>query len=121
MIPISLLAFQAAGQIVTSRLLGLDEIPTVVLTTVICDLLLDRRLFSWSKGWKTNPGRTRRLGTFLALFIGAMLSGALSKATGLSSSLWLATGVKVVITLCWVFWGEQKEVDVELGMSRAWR
>lgn len=105
----------------TSRLLGLDEIPTVVLTTVICDLLLDRRLFSWSEGWRSNPGRTRRLGTFMALFTGAMLSGGLSKATGLSSSLWLATGAKTVITLCWVFWGVQKEVDVELGGMSRWR
>ncbi|KAK2745659.1 hypothetical protein FQN57_003555 [Myotisia sp. PD_48] len=115
-LPLALLAFQAAGQIVTSRLLGLDEIPTLVLTTVICDLLMGRHLFNWHEGWKKNHIRVRRLATLLALFSGAMLSGGLSKVGGLSAPLWLATGVKMVITACWVVWRRMEyESDEEMG------
>ncbi|EGE78030.1 DUF1275 domain-containing protein [Blastomyces dermatitidis ATCC 18188] len=99
MIPISLLAFQAGGQIITSRLLKMDEIPTVVLTTVLCDLLIDPRLLA-----NPNAARNRRIGSFGALFVGAMISGLLSKKAGVASSLWLATAVKGAVTLCWVVW-----------------
>ncbi|TPX21887.1 hypothetical protein DIZ76_015852 [Coccidioides immitis] len=75
MVPITLLAFQAAGQIVTSRMVQVEEIPTVVLTTVLADLFIDPRLLA-----KTNLVRNRRGATVLALFGGAMLSGALTKA-----------------------------------------
>ncbi|KAK2791787.1 hypothetical protein FQN52_004470 [Onygenales sp. PD_12] len=109
-LPIALLAFQAGGQIVASRVLRMDEIPTLVLTTALCDLLVDLK-----GGWHDNPARNRRIGTCVALFIGAMVSGGLSKAAGLSSSLWLATGVKVVITLCWVGWKGKGRADEEMG------
>ncbi|EER39561.1 DUF1275 domain-containing protein [Histoplasma capsulatum var. duboisii H88] len=98
-IPISLLAFQAGGQIITSRLLKIDEIPTLVLTTVLCDLLIDPRLLA-----NPNTVRNRRIGSFGALFVGAMVSGFLSKEAGVASSLWLATAIKGAVTLCWVVW-----------------
>ncbi|PGG97377.1 hypothetical protein GX51_07347 [Blastomyces parvus] len=106
MIPISLLAFQAGGQIITSRVLKMDEVPTVVLTTLLCDLLIDPRLLA-----NPNPARNRRIGSFGALFVGAMVSGLLSKEAGIASSLWLATAVKGVVALCWVGWKRQTVVD----------
>ncbi|KAJ5637445.1 hypothetical protein N7490_007324 [Penicillium lividum] len=101
-IPISLLAFQAAGQIVASRLLAFDEIPTVVLTTLLCDLLIDTNL--WTRPWSANPKRNRRFAAFLALFFGAMTAGGLSKTTNIASSLWLAVALKGSITLSWFIW-----------------
>ncbi|KAM5432005.1 hypothetical protein MferCBS31731_007675 [Microsporum ferrugineum] len=110
-LPITILAFQAAGQIVTSRLLGIDEIPTIVLTTLLCDLLMDKKLFSLRPRWKLTDFRTRRLLTLLAAFSGAMLSGGLSKVGGLSASLWLAAGIKAVVTLCFLLWRGKKNED----------
>ncbi|OQD82426.1 hypothetical protein PENANT_c021G11665 [Penicillium antarcticum] len=98
-LPISLLSFQAGGQICASRILALDEIPTVVLTTLLCDLLVDPKLTA-----KFNPKRNRRIGAFLALFLGAMTAGGLSKVTGMASSIWFAMGLKLAITLGWVIW-----------------
>ncbi|KAF3482671.1 uncharacterized protein GIQ15_01995 [Arthroderma uncinatum] len=112
-LPIAILAFQAAGQIVTSRLLGIDELPTIVLTTVLCDLLMDKKLFTFLPRWKMSDIRTRRLLTLLAAFSGAMLSGGLSKVSGLSASLWLATAIKAAVTICFLLWKEKKKDDEE--------
>ncbi|KMU77906.1 hypothetical protein CISG_06749 [Coccidioides immitis RMSCC 3703] len=81
MVPITLLAFQAAGQIVTSRMVQVEEIPTVVLTTVRADDGL-AIYYRPRCSRKTNPSAERRGATVLALFGGAMLSGALTKAIG---------------------------------------
>lgn len=43
---IVLLSFQSAGQIVTSRALGFNEIPTVVITSLLCDLVSDTQFFA---------------------------------------------------------------------------
>jgi hypothetical protein len=101
-IPITLLAFQAAGQIVASRLLAFDEIPTVVLTALLCDLLVDTNLYT--RPWSANPKRNRRIAAFLALFLGAMTAGGLSETTYMASSLWLAVALKGSITLSWFVW-----------------
>lgn len=42
---IALISFQAAGQIIASKYLAFSEIPTVVLTALMCDLFLDKNLF----------------------------------------------------------------------------
>lgn len=97
--PISLIAFQAGGQIVASRVLAFDEIPTVVVTALYCDLLVDPKLTA-----RVNPKRNRRVGALLAFFFGAMTAGGLSKLTGMASSLWLAMGLKLAITLAWIVW-----------------
>lgn len=101
-LPITLLAFQAAGQICTSRLLSFDEIPTVVLTTLLCDLLVDTNLYA--RPWSANPKRNRRIAAFLALLLGAMTAGGLSRTTNMASSLWLAVALKGTITLSWFVW-----------------
>ncbi|GAQ04691.1 hypothetical protein ALT_2012 [Aspergillus lentulus] len=101
-LPISLLSFQAAGQIVASRILSYDEIPTVVLTTLLCDLLVDKDLLA--RGWTSNPRRNRRVGAFLALFLGAMTAGGLSKVTDMAASLWFAMALKLGIVIAWFVW-----------------
>ncbi|KAL2850698.1 hypothetical protein BJY01DRAFT_125376 [Aspergillus pseudoustus] len=109
-LPISLLAFQAAGQIVSSRVLEYDELPTVVLTTLLCDLLVDPNL---GAAIKANPKRNRRIGGFLALFIGAMTAGGLSKVTEMAASLWFAMAIKLVITVSWFIWKGERSRKVE--------
>ncbi|EED22317.1 DUF1275 domain protein [Talaromyces stipitatus ATCC 10500] len=98
-LPISLLAFQAAGQIVASRTLEYDEIPTVVLTTLLCDLLIDPNLLA-----RRNAKRNRRVACFVTLILGAMTAGGLFKLTNMSSGLWLGFALKAVITISWVAW-----------------
>jgi Protein of unknown function (DUF1275) len=102
LIPITLLAFQAAGQIVASRTLEYDELPTVVLTTLLCDLLIDPNLFG-----KCNSKRNRRAVCFVTLVLGAMTAGGLFRLTGIKSSLWFAFALKASITLSWFFWKGQ--------------
>ncbi|KAL4946108.1 hypothetical protein BDV06DRAFT_218631 [Aspergillus oleicola] len=109
-LPISLLAFQAAGQIVASRVLEFDELPTVVLTTLLCDLLVDPNL---GAALKDNPKRNRRIGGFLALFLGAMTAGGLSKVTDMAASLWFAMGIKLVITVSWFVWNGERSKKVK--------
>ncbi|ODM20830.1 hypothetical protein SI65_03883 [Aspergillus cristatus] len=109
-LPIALLAFQAAGQIVASRVLSYDEIPTVVLTTLLCDLLVDKDLCQ--RPWKANPKRNRRLAAFLSLFLGAMTAGGLCKLDHMPAGLWLAMGLKLMITVSFMVWKDnQKAVD----------
>lgn len=111
-VPIALLAFQAAGQIVTSRLVGVDEMPTLVVTTVLCDMLIDPNLLG---GFRKNPSRNRRVAMFIALFLGAMVSGILAKEAGLSCPLWIAAALKAVVTVCWMFWwGTQPQKERQM-------
>ncbi|KAK4868807.1 hypothetical protein LT330_006415 [Penicillium expansum] len=108
---ISLLAFQAGGQICATRVLALDEIPTVVVTAMLCDLLVDPKLTA-----KFNPKRNRRIGAFLALFLGAMTAGGLSKTTSMASSIWFAMGLKLAVTLGWVVWRREgrRKIDFDV-------
>ncbi|KAJ5111630.1 hypothetical protein N7532_002165 [Penicillium argentinense] len=99
---ISLIAFQAAGQIVASRFLAFSEIPTVVLTVLVCDLFIDTELYR--RPWSSNPKRNRRLGALLSHFLGAMTAGGMAKETGLASGLWLAIALKACITIGWFLW-----------------
>ncbi|KAJ5045247.1 hypothetical protein NUH16_002059 [Penicillium rubens] len=103
-VAISLLAFQAGGQICASRVLAMDEIPTVVVTAMLSDLLVDPKLTA-----RFNPKRNRRVGAFLALFLGAMTAAGLTKTTSMASSIWLAMGLKLMITLGWFVWQRREE------------
>jgi len=47
LLPLALLAFQFGGQIVTSRVLGFNEVPTNVLTSLYCDLFRFVSFFSF--------------------------------------------------------------------------
>lgn len=103
-VAIALISFQAAGQIIVSRLLSFPEIPTVALTAIMSDLLLDEKLFQ--RPLSSNPKRNRKIAFLLALFCGAMLAGGISKGPGLACGLWLAMGLKVCITVSWFVWHE---------------
>ncbi|KAF7861560.1 hypothetical protein EAF04_008122 [Stromatinia cepivora] len=100
LIPLAFLAFQSGGQIVTSRILGFNEIPTTVLTSVYCDLASDPRLLGWD-----NVKRNRRGGAVLAILSGGVTGGWISQSSvGLPAALWLAAAIKLVISFSWAVW-----------------
>jgi len=102
LIPLALLAFQFGGQIVMSRVLGINEVPTNVLTSLYCDLFSDPLLLApLSKNLKRN----RRIASILLLVAGGVVGGWLQRSSaGMSTALWLAGGIKFVIGFGWVFW-----------------
>ena len=69
-LPICLLSFQAAGKLVASKMLEMNALPTVVLTTLYHDLFTDPAFFS--AGLMGNVGRNRRLGALVFYFGGAV-------------------------------------------------
>ena len=74
---IVLLSFQSAGQIVASRALGFNEIPTVVITSLLCDLVSDAELLAWRNG-----KRDCRIVAFCLTLLGAISGGWITRATG---------------------------------------
>lgn len=100
LIPLGFLAFQSGGQMTTSRLLGFNEIPTTVLTSVYCDLSSDPRILR-----KDNVKRNRRAGAVLCILTGGIVGGWVSRSSaGMSTSLWIAAAVKMAIALSWSLW-----------------
>ena len=109
-IPIAMLSFQSAGQMVTSRILGLNEIPTVVLTSVFCDFASDPEL-----GKKNNLRRNRRALAFTGILIGAIVGGWIAKASGgMESVVWIAAGIKLLITFAWVLWPQTSQLALAI-------
>ena len=101
-IPVALLSFQSSGQIIGSRNLNLSEIPSVVLTSMLCDLASDPKLTS---SWKKNIKRNRRFLAFFAILIGAIIGGFTAEGTGrMQTVLWIAGTLKVAITISWMLW-----------------
>ncbi|KAJ5824729.1 hypothetical protein N7447_007069 [Penicillium robsamsonii] len=99
-VPIVLLSLQSAGQIVASRALGFNEIPTVVITSLLCDLMSDPQLFL-----VRNVKRDRRIIAFVLTLVGAIVGGWVTKVTGaISPILWLSAGIKGLLVLAWAFW-----------------
>ena len=107
LVPLGLLAFQAGGQIVASRVLGYSEIPTTVLTSVYCDLTSDARLFATANGV-----RDRRAVCITCLLVGGIVGGWISRsAAGLGTVLWVGAGLKCLIVGAWLGWREEKEEE----------
>ena len=101
-IPIALLSFQSAGQIVGSRAVGLAELPTVVLTSMLHDIFTDEKLVA-----RKNVKRNRRVTAFFAILIGAICGGFIGEGTERAQiPLWIAGGVKLGITVAWAAWPE---------------
>ncbi|KAJ5156909.1 uncharacterized protein N7482_008009 [Penicillium canariense] len=99
-VPIVLLSFQSAGQIVASRALGFNEIPTVVITSLLCDLMSDPKLFLLQ-----NKKRDRRIIAFVWTLLGAIAGGWVTKATQeIAPILWLSAGIKLIVAISWGFW-----------------
>ncbi|OBT97565.1 hypothetical protein VE01_04529 [Pseudogymnoascus verrucosus] len=108
LLPIGFLAFQSGGQIVTSRTLGINEVPTTVLTSLFCDLMSDPHMLA-----RDNVKRNRRVASAVTLLLGGIIGGWLSRSSvGMSAALWLAGGVKVGIAVGWAVWRAKEEVPV---------
>lgn len=92
----------------TSRQLGLNEVPTTVLTSLYCDLVSDPHLLA-----KENVKRNRRIASVVTLLLGGIIGGWCSrKEVGMSAALWLAGGVKVAIAVGFACWKESVDVPV---------
>lgn len=99
---IAFLSFQSAGQIVGGRTLGLAEIPSIVVTSMLCDLASDPNLIG---PVKSNVKRNRRALAFLGILVGAVVGGFVSEGTGrVEVVLWIAGGLKVGIAVAWMLW-----------------
>lgn len=102
LIPITLLAFQSAGSINSTRILGYNEIPGVVLTSVYYDIASDPALLSHPS---QNAKRNRRIAGVVMLLIGAIIGGWLSCTRGgMAVVLWIAAALKLGISVAWLFW-----------------
>ena len=106
LVPIALLSFQSAGQIVGSRVLGFAEVPTVVLTSMLHDISTDPALLG---PLRQNLKRNRRVLAFVGILVGAVAGGFISENTGrMQIPLWIAGGIKLCIASAWMVWPEKK-------------
>lgn len=106
--PIALLSFQAAGQIVASRILGINEIPTVVITSLLADLFSDPRLMAMPI-MRGNPKRNNRVVGFTLTLVASIAGGWILKGTGqVQPVLWIVFSIKMIISFSWLGWKEQK-------------
>ncbi|RPA89821.1 hypothetical protein L873DRAFT_1577138, partial [Choiromyces venosus 120613-1] len=98
LLPLVFLAMQFGAQIATSRLLGIGEIPTTVLTSVYTDLVTDPLVLKGS-----NVKRNRRFGSILFMLLGGICGGWISKSSaGLAGSLFVGGAIKVGVVVCWL-------------------
>jgi uncharacterized membrane protein YoaK (UPF0700 family) len=105
--PISLLAFQAAGQIVTSRCLRHNDLPTAVVTSMLCDMMSDVHLLTG--GVFEDSKRNRRTAAAVLLFLGAVVGGVLTRSwVGLAGVLFIAAALKALMVVAWFLWPQQK-------------
>ncbi|KAL8396310.1 hypothetical protein RB594_004696 [Gaeumannomyces avenae] len=110
-VPIVLLAFQFGGQIVASRSLGFNEVPTNVLTSVYCDLLSDPKILAPPR---ENPKRNRRVAAVVLLAAGGLCGGFLQRSkAGMGAALWVAAAVKMAIAVAWLAWKGQEDPRAE--------
>ncbi|KIW49271.1 hypothetical protein PV05_10965 [Exophiala xenobiotica] len=111
LLPLGLLSFQSAGQIVMSRMLAYNELPTVVLTSTYCDLMFDPALFT--APLRQNSKRNRRFLSAVALLLGAVLGGFLTKGGDIADPLWIAGAIKVVLAVVWLCWHGKGSIRLE--------
>jgi uncharacterized membrane protein YoaK (UPF0700 family) len=111
LIPLAMLSFQSAGQIVMSRILGYNEIPTVVLTSTYTDLFMDPKLLT--APMTQNSKRNRRALSAIALLLGAVLGGFLTEGGSIVDPLWIAGAIKVVLAVVWVVWRGKGSIRLE--------
>ena len=108
-VPIALVAFQSAGQAVTSRVLKFNALTGVVLTSIYVDLFSDAQLFAYPTA---NVQRNQRAAAPILLLIGAMFGGLWAHSeAGLAGALWTAVGLKILIIIAWCCWSSEPEDD----------
>lgn len=116
MAPLALMAFQFGGQIVTSRVLGFNEVPTNVLTSLYCDLLSDPLLLAPFGG---NVKRDRRVTAVILMLVGAILGGWLQRSrAGMPAALWIAGAVKLGIAVAWTTWKGKEAPKDDKGPAK---
>jgi Protein of unknown function (DUF1275) len=102
-LPIGMLAFQSAGQVVASRILKYNAMPTAVLTTLYTDLMMDSHLLT--AGLFEDPQRNRRAASAIMLFAGAVIGGVIAKSwLGFAGALWIGAFIKGLMVLAWILW-----------------
>lgn len=106
--PIALLSFQAAGQVVASRALRHNDLPTAVVTSLLCDMMSDVHLLSG--GVFEDSKRNRRSASAVLLLLGAIVGGVLTRSwVGLAGVLFLTVSLKALMVLAWLLWPQAKE------------
>ena len=123
LVAIALLAFQSAGPVFYSRVLGMVEMPTIVLSTLYCDFVADlyrlpaslRNKTSWRSFFLNDERRQfRRLGSILMLFFGGIVGGLMFESNvGMVGAIWLAAGLKGMMVMGWIFWKSKNQRDEE--------
>lgn len=123
LLPIILLAFEAAGQVCLSRVLSLIELPTIVLSTLFHDWTGD--LLGTKQLWRQSPSvkdfvfvqgrrQNKRLLAIIALFVGGFVGGEMYKSkVGMAGALWLAAFLKGSVAVSFALWRRQKEEMAE--------
>ncbi|KAK3677165.1 hypothetical protein LTR78_002703 [Recurvomyces mirabilis] len=107
-LPIALIAFQSAGQAVSSRVLGYNGLTSVVLTSIYCDLFMDPKLLTASP--RENIERNRRAAAAVCVAVGAFFGGLWGNSEyGLPGALWTAIVLKGIVIVLWFFWKADKE------------
>lgn len=106
-LPIALIAFQSAGQAVTSRVLAYGTMTSVVLTSIYCDLFSDAKMFA---PLSENAERNRRVAAPILLLIGAIFGGLWAHSEiGLAGALWTAVVLKSFVIVAWCCWTAEDE------------
>jgi hypothetical protein len=102
--PVAILSFQASAQLITKQVLGLAEIPTVVLTSVNTGLASDFHFFD-----KVNIHENGRVAAMVLQFCGAIANGWLARSGAtISTALWISVAIKAGIAISWMFWREEE-------------
>ncbi|KAK2754879.1 hypothetical protein FQN54_006772 [Arachnomyces sp. PD_36] len=107
LIPLAFIAFQSGGQMAASRLLGFNEIPTTVLTSVYYDIVAadPTRLPSTQSTFLSNVKRNRRIAAVVFLLSGAIVGGWICRSEpGMSVVLWVASVLKLFVAFGFYFW-----------------
>lgn len=108
MIPITLLSFQAPGQVWLTRDLSYAEVSTVVVSTMLYDFGSDPGLFD---GLRNNAARNRRFFGFCMLLTGAIAGGWITKRSSyITIPMWIAGAIKIGIAGAWVIWPAEEKV-----------
>lgn len=123
-IPIIILAFQAAGQVCLSRVLSLIELPTIVVSTLyhdyVADTLAYRQLWRQSSSvsnflFVQGRRQNKRLASIVALFLGGVVGGEMYKSrVGMAGALWLAAALKCAIVIAFAVWRKEPVDDEDL-------